>query len=157
MKKAGDCRRDSPTVRLVPIGVNSFLEGPLCCAALMSALGYMIREAMDRLDITQEQLAERLGVQQSFVSKVIRAAPQTKTGTPHKVPVEDAGRWADALGLQGDERARFVELVWFSHSPAAIEHLVEGLRRKLAKSEEQHRLLVQELIRLGVQLPKGVQ
>jgi hypothetical protein len=48
----------------------------------------------------------------------------------------DPGRielWADALALNGQDRARFVRLAWLTHTPPVIVNLVEDLERRLAR------------------------
>lgn len=43
--------------------------------------------------------------------------------------------WADALGLKGRDRARFVHLAWLTRTPPVIVALIDRLERQLARSQ----------------------
>jgi hypothetical protein len=45
------------------------------------------------------------------------------------VPARRIEAWADALRLHGEERERFLELAWLTHTPVYIRELVKRLRR----------------------------
>jgi hypothetical protein len=45
------------------------------------------------------------------------------------VPARRFDAWAEALRLVGEERERFLEQAWLTHTPVYIRELVKKLRR----------------------------
>jgi hypothetical protein len=71
-------------------------------------------------------------------------------------PLRAIELWADALGLAGPDRAAFIDAAHLAHAPEHVRKMVEELRAQIAKSQQQHALILDELRRLGIKPPKGV-
>lgn len=78
----------------------------------------LVRERLKALDMTQQQLAERLEMDATVLSRILneRLGP----------PLDDAQKWADALGLSGDERRTLVVSMGLVTTPDVVkEYLLE--------------------------------
>jgi len=86
-----------------------------------SEFGTYLEELLADRKLTARQFGKKVDVIATFLSKVMM-------GT-RPVPVRRIEDWADALKLSGNERERFLELAWLTHTPVYIRELVKRLRR----------------------------
>lgn len=77
--------------------------------------------------IAQAEFARRVGKAPGVIS-FIRSGRRTP-------PLDQMQRWADAMGLAGAERARFLELAALAHTPPEARQLIARLRQRCARLE----------------------
>jgi transcriptional regulator with XRE-family HTH domain len=92
-----------------------------------TAFGKCLMDAILRNGISQRSFAERVGAVGPHVSQIVNGLR-----TP---PLDRVAVWADALGITGQERQRFLDLAAIAHLPA------EAQPRFLLIHEEYHQLL----------------
>ena len=92
----------------------------------LTAFGRNLEQLLAARSLSLRGFAERVGMSPGWVSRVKRLT----------IAAEHIEPWADALGLQGTERERFVLLAWLTHAPPFVcEHVVR-LERDLAVARE---------------------
>lgn len=83
--------------------------------------GEIMSIAVERRGESLRAFAERAGAYVQHLSAIIHG--------DRKPPLEHVGKWADALGLRGAERERFVLLAELEHAPEGVRRYVEKLER----------------------------
>lgn len=94
-------------------------EAPVCVRFL--------RQMMDGRGILQKALADRLGVTQGFISKVL-------TGT-QPLPLDDTAAWAEALELSADQAALLNRYAIRSYGPACAVELLDAIDTATARQD----------------------
>lgn len=82
-----------------------------------------LRRHLQRLGISQNRAGPLLGCAGPFVNQLIR-----RVRTP---PIDSLERWADALGLEGADRTRFIIAGHLAHASPLIRSLVAEQGRLL--------------------------
>ncbi len=93
----------------------------------MPTFSEVFERALDKAQFKQLTFARKVGTSQGFLSSIIRG-----TRTP---PLDRLDKWADALGLKGDERAEFVRLANLAHCPELIREDYLRMRTRLERLE----------------------
>jgi transcriptional regulator with XRE-family HTH domain len=87
-----------------------------------SPFGAYLESLLAACGLSGRSFARLVGVQPSFVSKVLRGS--------RPVPADGVEPWADALGLRGAERERFLEAAWGTRTPEYMIRLIARLRKQ---------------------------
>jgi len=106
------------------------------------AFGVHLYGLLRQRGITLRAFAKSVGAVQPNITRI-------KQGR-RPCPTEHAERWADELGLVGDERDRFLDLAALTHAPVRIQKLV-------AEAEGAQGATLRELAtkQAGKDAPKG--
>lgn len=67
------------------------------------SFGKWLSDAREAADLTQPELAKRVGVSVSYISALEREEPTGKYGKPRRASIEKVDRIAKALGIPADE------------------------------------------------------
>ncbi|HYE06696.1 MAG TPA: hypothetical protein VEL07_14360, partial [Planctomycetota bacterium] len=73
-----------------------------------------------------------VGTSQATVCQVVLGRTRPK--------LSKIGKWADALGLEGEARASFLEEAALTHAPPEVVELVERLRSDLDRCRKKTRV-----------------
>lgn len=93
----------------------------------MTEWGVFLASILKRRDLSVRDFAEMVGESDhSNISKAMNGVPGTAGAAPRKPPLHKISEWATALGLEGEEWDRFIEL-------AHLEHAQGITRTSLAK------------------------
>jgi transcriptional regulator with XRE-family HTH domain len=85
----------------------------------MSAFADVMKAALKRRDLSQRKFADLAECSGGFVCDVIN-----DKRTP---PLDRIMQWADALGLEDEDRQRFMDLAGIAHLPATIRPTFEQI------------------------------
>jgi transcriptional regulator with XRE-family HTH domain len=75
-------------------------------------LGRRLRARREALDLTREELSNRVGVTPTYIFLVEGAKPR-QTGTPSRPKRETLRRWIEALGWTGEEENQILALAGY--------------------------------------------
>ena len=89
-----------------------------------------------------DSLIERAGWSKAEFARRVKASPQSVSNITNDIrtpPADDVADWADALGLRGVERQRFLDLAAIAHLPPAVRPQFEGILERLERIEKDRR------------------
>ena len=89
----------------------------------------MLYQAIAQKGLTVSEFARLVKVPQPNVSEIKRGA--------RRAPLAGIEKWADVLGLEGDERERFLDLAALTHTPERIQRLIIDVERVLGQNLRQ--------------------
>ena len=93
----------------------------------MAAYGEMLKSLIAQKGYGLREFAQRVGYAHSNISAIMagRRPP----------PLDRIERWADALGLDGQERQEFLEEAYLAHAPQQVRHIVDRMRVEIDSLE----------------------
>ncbi len=97
----------------------------------MPGFGELLGKLLKERKLSQQTLAQHVGVSQATVSQVILGKTRPRLAKIRK--------WADGLGLQGQDREAFVQEAALCHAPPEVLELVDQLRRDLERCRKKNR------------------
>lgn len=93
----------------------------------MRTFAEVFASALAKSGLTQTAFAKQAGVAQPFVSQVAKGL--------RKPSLDNVERWAELLGLQGEERARFLRVGRLLHTPPEIRDEYLKLRAQSERAK----------------------
>lgn len=90
----------------------------------MGPFGEYLKQVLKSHGMTVYALCKKLKKSTGYISNVIneRPIPGGKLGSRYKPPMHEMDRWADAIGLNNDERQKLKALADVAQMPPAMQH-----------------------------------
>ena len=110
----------------------------------MSAFAAWLQQRLKDQGESISGFARKVGTAHSFISHVMR--------DERRPPLDQLEKWADALEIPEQGRPEFRELAHLAHAPDMVQDLVTSLRRKVEQTQQNQRLILQELARRGIRV-----
>lgn len=93
---------------------------------MRSAFAAYLRGLLTERDLSARAFARLVGRSSGFLTEIMKG---------RQAPSDDSERWADALGLAGEERKRFLVMAGLARSPAVVGVYVRELEEKIRRLE----------------------
>lgn len=85
----------------------------------------MLAALLKERGLSQSAFARKVGLTPSRVSQVVNEL--------ELVPKRQAAKWADVIGLHGEDREHFLVAALVPHCPPEIQRYIEKLRRSTSR------------------------